>query len=88
MRERKVRFAFLFLRRCENTPPSLSLTHASSLDRPYSPTTNFGQDLGVNIIRRALTHPARTIFSYAGKGPFVSFPLVIHPTLSLTYLDH
>ncbi|KAN0074643.1 heat shock protein 60, mitochondrial [Tylopilus felleus] len=38
-----------------------------SPDANVVPTTNFDQDLGVNIIRRALTHPARTILSNAGE---------------------
>ncbi|KAG6373692.1 hypothetical protein JVT61DRAFT_6365 [Boletus reticuloceps] len=36
-------------------------------DAKIVPTANFDQDLGVNIIRRALTHPARTILSNAGE---------------------
>ncbi|KIK92160.1 hypothetical protein PAXRUDRAFT_830223 [Paxillus rubicundulus Ve08.2h10] len=39
----------------------------SSPDAKVVPTINFDQDLGVNIIRRALTNPARTILSNAGE---------------------
>ncbi|KAF9242894.1 TCP-1/cpn60 chaperonin family-domain-containing protein [Melanogaster broomeanus] len=54
---------------------SLALTTSSpgSTNPPSNPnvkivpTANFDQDLGVNIVRRALTNPACTILSNAGK---------------------
>ncbi|KAI6127027.1 chaperonin GroL [Pisolithus sp. B1] len=36
-------------------------------DAKVVPTANFDQDLGVNIIRRALSNPARTILTNAGE---------------------
>ena len=39
----------------------------TNADAKLMPTTNFDQDLGVSIIRRALTHPARTILNKAGE---------------------
>lgn len=36
-------------------------------DAKVVPTSNFDQDLGVNIIRRALSNPARTILTNAGE---------------------
>jgi chaperonin GroEL len=39
----------------------------TSPDAKPIPTANFDQDLGVNIIRRALTNPARTILNNAGE---------------------
>ncbi|KAG6380013.1 hypothetical protein JVT61DRAFT_8087 [Boletus reticuloceps] len=48
-----------------NTPGSTNSPF--NPDAKIVPTANFDQDLGVNIIRRALTHPARTILSNAGE---------------------
>ena len=48
-----------------NTPGSTS--PPSNPDAKVVATNNFDQDLGVNIIRRALTHPARTILTNAGE---------------------
>ena len=48
-----------------NSPGSTS--PPSNPDAKVVPTINFDQDLGVNIIRRALTHPARTILTNAGE---------------------
>ncbi|KAI5981508.1 chaperonin GroL [Pisolithus marmoratus] len=48
-----------------NTPGSSTLP--TRPDAKVVPTANFDQDLGVNIIRRALSHPARTILSNAGE---------------------
>jgi chaperonin GroEL len=48
-----------------NTPGSTS--PPSNPDAKIVATNNFDQDLGVNIIRRALTHPARTILANAGE---------------------
>ncbi|KAF9244257.1 TCP-1/cpn60 chaperonin family-domain-containing protein [Melanogaster broomeanus] len=56
-------------------PASLALTTSSpgstnppaDPDAKIVPTANFDQDLGVNIVRRALTSPARTILSNAGE---------------------
>ena len=45
-------------------PPSSSPTNP---DVKPIPTANFDQDLGVSIIRRALTRPTRTILSNAGE---------------------
>lgn len=39
----------------------------TNADAKPVPTANFDQDLGVSIIRRALTHPARTILNNAGE---------------------
>ncbi|EKM49649.1 uncharacterized protein PHACADRAFT_265217 [Phanerochaete carnosa HHB-10118-sp] len=39
----------------------------TSPDAKPLPTANFDQDLGVQIIRRALTYPARTIYKNAGE---------------------
>ncbi|KAL4071939.1 chaperonin GroL [Scleroderma citrinum] len=48
-----------------NTPGSSS--SPMNPDAKVVPTANFDQDLGVNIIRRALTNPARTILTNAGE---------------------
>jgi chaperonin GroEL len=39
----------------------------TNMDAKPVPTANFDQDLGVTIIRRALTYPARTILTNAGE---------------------
>lgn len=52
----------------------------SSPDAKSVPTANFDQELGVSIIRRALTNPARTIFKNAGEESSV-----IVGTLQSTY---
>ncbi|KAI0759524.1 chaperonin GroL [Trametes elegans] len=55
---------------------SLALTSASQAGQPSQPaspdakpipTANFDQDLGVSIIKRALTQPSRTILKNAGE---------------------
>jgi chaperonin GroEL len=48
-----------------NSPGSAKLP--TNADANPVPTTNFDQDLGVTIIRRALTHPARAIIHNAGE---------------------
>jgi chaperonin GroEL len=48
-----------------NSPGTSNLP--TNADAKPVPTTNFDQDLGVSIIRRALTHPARTILHNAGE---------------------
>ena len=48
-----------------NSPGTFNLPTNS--DTKPVPTANFDQDLGVSIIRRALTHPARTILNNAGE---------------------
>lgn len=50
-----------------SSPGSSSSSIPSSPDAKPLPTANFDQELGVNIIRRALSHPARTILSNAGE---------------------
>jgi chaperonin GroEL len=47
--------------------PSGTSNPPTSPDAVVVPTSNFDQDLGVSIIRRALTNPARTILSNAGE---------------------
>jgi chaperonin GroEL len=48
--------------------PASSLSNLPTApDALVVPTANFDQELGVTIIRRALTHPARTILSNAGE---------------------
>jgi len=61
-----------------NTPGTSNIP--TSPDAKLVPTANFDQDLGVSIIRRALTHPARTIFKNAGEEASV-----IVGTLQTTY---
>ncbi|KAF6741506.1 hypothetical protein DFP72DRAFT_1037298 [Ephemerocybe angulata] len=46
----------------KTTSPASSAGHATPI-----PTANFDQELGVAIIRRAITNPARTIFKNAGE---------------------
>jgi len=46
-------------------------------------TANFDQDLGVSIIRRALTHPARTILNNAGEESSVIVGTLLSPPYSL-----
>jgi chaperonin GroEL len=48
-----------------NSPGTSNLP--TNPDAKPVPTANFDQDLGVTIIRRALTNPARTILSNAGE---------------------
>ncbi|EMD31541.1 hypothetical protein CERSUDRAFT_144847 [Gelatoporia subvermispora B] len=48
-----------------NTPGAAS--QPTSPDAKPIPTANFDQDLGVSIIRRALTNPTRTILNNAGE---------------------
>jgi chaperonin GroEL len=48
-----------------NSPGSANLP--TNADAKPVPTANFDQDLGVTIIRRALTHPARAIMHNAGE---------------------
>ena len=48
-----------------NSPGSSNIP--TNVDAKVVPTNNFDQDLGVNIIRRALTGPARTILNNAGE---------------------
>ena len=48
-----------------NSPGSANLP--TNADAKHVPTANFDQDLGVTIIRRALTHPARAIMHNAGE---------------------
>jgi len=48
-----------------NSPGTSNLP--TNADAKPVPTANFDQDLGVTIIRRALTHPARTILNNAGE---------------------
>jgi chaperonin GroEL len=48
-------------------PPTPSGSHSSAQVTRVIPTANFDQDLGVSIIRRALTHPTRTILNNAGE---------------------
>jgi len=47
--------------------PTPSGSYSSTQATKVIPTTNFDQDLGVSIIRRALTHPTRTILNNAGE---------------------
>ena len=47
--------------------PTLSGSHPSTQATKVISTANFDQDLGVAIIRRALTHPTRTILNNAGE---------------------
>lgn len=47
--------------------PTPSGSHSSTQTTKVIPTANFDQDLGVSIIRRALTHPTRTILNNAGE---------------------
>jgi len=47
--------------------PTPSGSHSSIQTIKVIPTANFDQDLGVSIIRRALTHPTRTILNNAGE---------------------
>lgn len=49
------------------TSSSASTSSPAHSDVKVVPTSNFDQHLGVNIIRRALSHPARTILSNAGE---------------------
>ncbi|KAF5335684.1 hypothetical protein D9611_009566 [Ephemerocybe angulata] len=52
------------------TSPATSAGNASApvaSDAKPIPTANFDQELGVAIIRRAITNPARTIFKNAGE---------------------
>ncbi|KAF6745057.1 heat shock protein [Ephemerocybe angulata] len=52
------------------TSPATSAGNASApvaKDAKPIPTANFDQELGVAIIRRAITNPARTIFKNAGE---------------------
>ncbi|KAF6746437.1 chaperonin Cpn60/TCP-1 family [Ephemerocybe angulata] len=54
----------------KTTSSATSAGHASapvSPDATPIPTANFDQELGVAIIRRAITNPARTIFKNAGE---------------------
>jgi len=46
-------------------------------------TANFDQDLGVSIIRRALSHPARTILNNAGEESSVIVGTLLSPPYSL-----
>ncbi|KAF4608499.1 chaperonin [Pleurotus pulmonarius] len=50
-----------------NSPGSNSTSSPTSPNAEVIPTTNFDQELGVGIIRRALTNPARTILKNAGE---------------------
>jgi len=47
--------------------PTLSGSHPSTQATKVISTANFDQDLGVAIIRRALTYPTRTILNNAGE---------------------
>ncbi|KAI0942203.1 chaperonin [Taiwanofungus camphoratus] len=50
-----------------NAPGSVSPALPASPDVKPINTANFDQDLGVSIIKRALTYPARTILNNAGE---------------------
>jgi chaperonin GroEL len=50
-----------------NNPASTTSKLPTSIDAQVIPTANFDQELGVSIIRRALTEPARTILNNAGE---------------------
>ncbi|KAF7440534.1 chaperonin [Pleurotus ostreatus] len=50
-----------------NSPGSTSTSSPTSPNAEVIPTANFDQELGVGIIRRALTNPARTILKNAGE---------------------
>jgi chaperonin GroEL len=54
-----------------NSPRTSNLP--TNPDTKPVPTVNFNQDLGVTIIRRALTHPAHTILTNAGEEASVIF---------------
>ncbi|TDL19285.1 chaperonin GroL [Rickenella mellea] len=60
-----------------------SSTTSSSNAAPI-PTSNFDQELGISIIRRALSQPARTILTNAGEESSVIVgTLLSHPPYSL-----
>ncbi|KAJ8521656.1 hypothetical protein ONZ45_g1681 [Pleurotus djamor] len=50
-----------------SSPGSTSTSSPTSPSAQPIPTSNFDQDLGVAIIRRAITNPARTILKNAGE---------------------
>jgi chaperonin GroEL len=50
-----------------NSPGSASTSSPTAPDAQPVPTTNFDQELGVAIIRRALTAPSRAILKNAGE---------------------